>query len=103
MPECTALACPRLKDTTLGIFVSAERILRDSTGHLWCELCWKHCELMNYGNRYGWPEVRAQGQQGRYAMLGEAKEWYLSIACGSRDLVDAFYAELIGEQEGKTA
>lgn len=103
MAECTALACPRLKNTDysnreLSITVPISQITKDATGHTWCNFCQKQRELMDYGHRHKWPEVSAQGAQGRYAILGDADEWYISIACGNQDSIDAFYAELIGNE-----
>ena len=104
MAECTALACPRLKNTDprnreLSITVPSTLITRDKLGHLWCNYCQKQRILMDYGKEHHWPEVRAVGQNGAYAIAGDAEEWYISIACSNQDAIDAYYAELIGTDE----
>lgn len=104
MAECTAMGCPRLKNTDpgnreLSVYVSPDRITRDKEGHTWCNYCQKQRRLMDYGKEHKWPEVRAQGIQGRYAIIADEEEWYISMACGNQDLVDAFYVELIGNEQ----
>lgn len=104
MAECTSLACPRLRNTDpdnreLSINVPSSQITRDKSGHTWCNYCEKQRILMDYGKEHHWPDVSAQGVKGRYAILGDAEEWYISIACSNQDAIDAYYAELIGNDE----
>lgn len=104
MAECIALACPRLKNTdpsnrALSVTVSSSLITRDKMGNNWCNYCQKQRKLMDYGKEHHWPEVHAVGTQGRYAILADAEDWYISMACSNQDAIDAYYAELIGEDE----
>lgn len=104
MAECTALACPRLRNTdpdnrTMNVAVPSSAITKDQMGHTWCNYCQKQRKLMDYGKEHKWPEVHADGAQGRYAILGGAEDWYVSIACGNQDSIDAFYRELIGDEQ----
>lgn len=102
--ECTALSCQRLRNTdpsnrALSITVPSSEITNDMMGHTWCNYCYKCRELMNYGKEHHWPAVRAQGKNGTYALLHDADEWYISIACGNQDSIDAFYHKLIGDEQ----
>lgn len=101
MAECIALSCPRLSNPdpgnrALSITVpSSSQITRDTMGNSFCNYCQHARALMDYGHANNWPEVRS----GRYLIpLGHA-EWHLSITCGDRNLIEAFYADLIGNEE----
>lgn len=96
---CTTVNCPRDIDPGASMSLSKSRMHQDHSGNYWCPACQKRCALMDYGHEHHWPEVRAVGQQGRYAILGEQSEWFISLSMGDQDLVDAFYAELIGTEQ----
>lgn len=104
MAECIAMSCPRLSNPdpdnrALAITVPPSLITRDKQGNSFCNFCQHARQLMDYGHDHGWPEVRSVGVSGRYLILNGHAEWYLSIACGDKNLIEAFYAELIGSEE----
>lgn len=100
MAECIALSCPRLANTDpdnrdMAITVPSSLITRDKMGNTFCNFCQHARAIMDYGHANNWPEVRA----GVYLIPPGHAEWHLSIACGDRNLIEAFYAELIGNEE----
>lgn len=102
MAQCTALACPRLKNSDpdnreLAVDFPRSLLTRDTLGNGWCNFCQKQRELMDYGHKHNWPEVHVTGQM-RYGILAGQRDWYSSIACGKQDMIDALYASLIGNE-----
>lgn len=104
MAGCIALSCPRLQNAdpdnrAMSITVPSSQISRDRMGNTFCNFCQHARHLMDYGHANNWPEVRAVGEHGRYLIPAGYREWYASIACGDANLIEAFYAELIGSEE----
>ena len=105
MAQCTALACPRLANMdldnrALALTFSSSLATRDTSGNTWCNYCYKHRELMDYGKAHHWPAIRAMALDGYYYAIAEGQEnWFQSIAGSRQDVIDAYYAECIGEQE----
>lgn len=99
--DCTAVSCPRLRDIDMSIRLKPDEADKDKLGNIWCNLCRKHLELMNWAHAHRYPSVRVRGQQW-YAITAGKQDWYASVACGCQDMIDALYATLI-EQEEETA
>lgn len=91
---CSALICPRTRDTKLPYVVPAHELSQDYSRHFWCNHCAKQCAIMNWAAENRYPFIRVQGQM-RYAILGGADDWFTSVASAEHDMVDALYETLI--------
>ena len=98
-PYCSALACPRIKDTSMEDRVPDGELGTDMQGNQWCNHCWRQLELMNWGELNHWPSVRVQGKM-RYAVLHGVSSWFLSIVGANLDMIEALHETLV---EGKRA
>jgi hypothetical protein len=103
MAQCTALSCPRLKnsdpdDTSMQVNFSNLLVTRDVIGNTWCNYCLKQCALVDWGKEHHWPEIYATGQYGRYAIAEGKSEWIATVFCSQQDAIDAYHAEVIGNE-----
>lgn len=95
--DCSTLHCPRTDDPSLSPTVSKSQLLQDASGHYWCNLCARRCELMNWAQKHEWLEVRVQGKM-RYAIASDAENWFMSVMSASLDMIDALYETLIEQK-----
>jgi hypothetical protein len=52
---------------------------------------------MNWATENKYPFVRVQGQM-RYAVMGNADDWFTSVASAGQDMVDALYETLVEQK-----
>lgn len=110
MAGCMALACPRLKNLDpdngeLSIVVPTFQLTRDKAGNTWCNHCQKQRELMDFAHANHWPAVRVQSltHQGHYAITADYAGWFMGVAMGNADMIDALYTRLIEQAQPPSA
>lgn len=93
--ECSATECPRDRDLTLRPLIAKSQMLQDTSGHYWCQMCQRRCELMDWAKEQGWPGVRVQGRM-IYAIYGDGEvDWFTTLVACNQDMIDALYEALI--------
>ena len=104
MAQCVSLACPRLQNTdpdnrALALTFASGLATRDCLGNVWCNYCRKQPALIAWAKKNNWPPVQAIGLGGRYRIAEGCWNWKSSIMMGNQDMINAFSAELIGNEE----
>jgi hypothetical protein len=94
---CSSLICPRTSDMSLAYVVPTSELSQDHSRHFWCNHCSKQCAIMNWATENKYPFVRVQGQM-RYAVMGNADDWFTSVASAGQDMVDALYETLVEQK-----